>query len=48
MNSSAVKFDRFEITFIVAFFHGLKPITDKRGGKTEYLEKLPDDQFQKS
>ena len=32
--SSAIKFDRVEIAFIVALFHWLKPLTDDGGEET--------------
>ena len=34
---SAVKFDRDEITFILALFHWLKPLTGEGGEETEVL-----------
>ena len=34
MDSSAIKFDRVEITFISASFYGLKPLTDEGGEET--------------
>ena len=40
-NSSAVKSDRNEITFILAVFHWLKLLPDEGGRKSKYLEKTP-------
>ena len=34
MDSSAIKFDRVEIAFILALFHWPKPLTDEGGEKT--------------
>ena len=35
-NSSAIKFERGEMSLILAFFHWLKPLTDVGGGKPKY------------
>ena len=40
-DSSAIKFDRVEIAFILALFYWLKPLPDKEGMKPEYSEKTP-------
>ena len=34
-NSSAIKLDRVEITFILALFFQLKPLPDDRGDETQ-------------
>ena len=33
-NSSATKFERVEITFVLGLFYGLKPLTDGGGEET--------------
>ena len=42
-DSSAIKFDRVEIAFILALFYQLM----EEGIKPEYPEKIPDDKLQK-
>ena len=46
-DSSAIKFDRVKIVFILALFHWLIHLLMKEGMKPEYLEKTPDDELQK-
>ena len=41
-DSSAVRFDRVEIAFILPSFYWLSPELMKEGRKPEYLEKTPD------
>ena len=43
-DSLAIKFNRAEITFILAYFSWLKPTKEKR--KLEYPEKTPGDGLQ--
>ena len=47
IDSSAIKFDRAEIAFILASFHWLKPLTDERGEETEVPGETSDDEPQK-
>ena len=48
-DSSTIKFDRAEIAFIVAVFHGLKPLkVMQKGRKVEYPEKTPHDKTEPS
>ena len=46
-DSSAIKFDRAEIGFILALSYGLNHFPMKEGRKLEYPEKTPDDELQK-
>ena len=46
-DSPAIKFDRVEIAFVLAFFYWLKPLTDEGGEETGVPEKTPDDRPQK-
>ena len=46
-DSSAIKFDRVEIAFIVAILYRLKPLTDQGGEKTGVPGETPDDGLQK-
>ena len=44
--SSAIKFDRVEITFILALLHCLNHYPMKEGRTPEFPEKTPDDEHQ--
>ena len=46
-DSSAAKFDRAELAFILALFHRLKQLIDEGGRKPEYPEKTIDDKLHK-
>ena len=46
-DSSAIKFNRVEIVFILAFLLLAEPLTDEGGEETEYPEKTPGDELQK-
>ena len=46
-DSSAIKFDRVEIAFILALFCWLNRLPMKEGRKPEYPEKTPGDELQK-
>ena len=45
-NSSAIKFDRVEMAFILALVYWLKPLTDERGEETRVPGENPDDELQ--
>ena len=46
-DSSASKFDRAEIAFMLALFYWLKQLTEEGGEETECPKKTPDDDLQK-
>ena len=46
-DSSAIKFDRVEIEFMLALLYWLKPLPAEEGRKPEYPEKTPGDELQK-
>ena len=46
-NSSAINLDKFEIAFILALFHWLKPLTNEGGEKARVIGELCNDKLQK-
>ena len=46
-DSSAIKFDRVKIAFVLVSFYQLNHLPMKDGRKPEYPEKTPDDELQK-